>query len=52
MGSAVEKGHTRPKVRSKKTGCIRLSAPKIATPLPWIIGIEFDFKAERMVETR
>jgi hypothetical protein len=52
MGSAVEKGHTRLEVRSKKPGCVRLSAPKIATPLLWIIGIEFDFKAERMAETR
>jgi hypothetical protein len=52
MGSAVEKGHARSEVRSKKSGCIRLSAPEIATPLRWIIGLEFDFKTEWMLEMR
>ena len=52
MGSAVEKGHTGSEVRSEKPGRIRLCAPKIATPLRWIIRIEFDSKAKRMLKTR
>ena len=50
MGSAVEKGHTGSEVRSEEPGRIRLCAPKIATSLRWIIRIEFDSKAKRMLK--